>query len=132
MDAIPGLGPAGRITQGSVRTAPRGGGFSVPTGGNAAASGAAAPVSMAGLLALQEAGGDEVRDRDARRRGRDLLDELAGLQRELLAGYTDPVRLTRLADLAATSPHAADPRLRDVVQAIVLRARVEAARYGTA
>ncbi len=73
-----------------------------------------------------------LRDRDAKRRGRDLLDELAGLQREMLAGDPDPARLTRLADLARDIPLAADPRLRDVMQAIVVRARVEAARYGVA
>jgi hypothetical protein len=84
---------------------------------------------MAGLLALQEAGGDEVRDREARQRGRDLLDELAALQRELLAGAPDAARLARLAELAAGLPLAADPGLRAVVQAIALRARVEAARY---
>jgi hypothetical protein len=32
--------------------------------------------------------------------------------------------------MAAEVPDAADPRLRDAVAAIALRARVEAARYG--
>ncbi len=133
MDAMQGLGPASVIGQGATRTAAPRAGFSVPTGGTATtAAGAAAPVSMAGLLALQEAGGDEVRDREAKRRGRELLDELAGLQRDLLSGLPDAARLSRLADLAAGSAEAADPRLRGVLQAILLRARVEAARYANA
>ena len=133
MVVIPGLGSAGRVTEGAGRTAAPSTGFSVATG-SATATGvaSAASVSVANLVALQEAGGDEVRDRDAKRRGRDLLDELACLQRDLLAGAPDAAQLARLADLAANAPEAADPRLRGVVQAIVLRARVEAARYSTA
>jgi hypothetical protein len=110
------------------------GGFSVPAGGaapaGAEAAGGAAEVSLAGLLALQEAADEPVRDRQARRRGHDLLAELAALQRELLAGPPDLDRLERLAALAREVPDAADPRLRAVVQAISLRARVELARYG--
>jgi hypothetical protein len=59
-----------------------------------------------------------------------LLAELAALQREVLAGAPDAARLARLTGMAAEVPEAADPRLRDAVAAIALRARVEAARYG--
>jgi hypothetical protein len=111
-----------------------GGGFSVAEGAEARSSGdaeAVAEVSLAGLLALQEeSGGGEVRDRAARRRGLDLLAELAALQREVLAGAPGAARLARLGAMAAEVPDAADPRLRDAVAAIALRARVEAARYG--
>jgi hypothetical protein len=137
MDPISGLPPTGPLAPVSARARARGRGFSV-------ADGAAAPVSagldeadcvaeasLAGLLALQEdAGGGATRDRAARQRGRDLLAELAALQRDLLAGPPGAARLARLVDLADAAPDAADPRLRDILTAIALRARVEAARYG--
>ncbi len=132
MDAIPGLRATPPVTPGPARANPAAAGFNVPAGGAPPSSVAAAPVGLAGLLVLQEAGDDQARDRDARRRGRDLLEELAGLQRDLLDGAPDPARLARLAELANALPPAADPGLRDVVQAIALRARVEAARYQTA
>jgi len=129
MDAIPGLRPAAAVGQGSPRPASPRGGFAVPGGGAVPAGTTSEPVAMSVLLALQEAGGEAVGDREAKRRGRALLDELAALQRDLLAGPPDAERLARLAALAAGAPEAADPRLRGVLQAIVLRARVEAARY---
>ena len=139
MDPIKGFLPAGPLGPVSSRRAARGGGrFSVaegPTDGAAAGEAeSVAEASLAGLLALQEeADGSAdraLRDGAARRRGRDLLGELAALQRDLLAGGPDPDRLARLATLAESVPDAADPRLRDAVAAIVLRARVEAARHG--
>jgi hypothetical protein len=122
----------------AARAVARGRGFSVadgpvprPAGGTGEAD-SVAETSLAGLLALQEeADGGDARDRAARRRGRDLLGGLAALQRDLLAGGPDPARLARLAEMADSLPEAADPRLRDVVAAIALRARVEAARYQT-
>ena len=45
-------------------------------------------------------------------------------------GSQSVVATVRRADLADAAPEAADPRLRDVLSAIALRARVEAARYG--
>jgi hypothetical protein len=132
MDPIDGVRAGGPVAP--VRRRPAaGGGFSVAEGGEARASGeaeAVAEASLAGLLALQEESGGEVRDRAARRRGLDLLAELAALQREVLAGDPGADRLARLAGMAAEVPDAADPRLRDAVAAIALRARVEAARYG--
>jgi hypothetical protein len=137
MEPINGLGPTGPVTQVSARARARDIGFRVADDKAARPSGAAgeaeevAEASLAGLLALQEElDGGPVRDRAARRRGRDLLAELASLQRDLLAGGPDAARLARLADLADTVPEAADPRLRDAVNAIALRARVEAVRYG--
>ena len=134
INRVPPGGPAGVVTP---RGKARGSTFSVADGGTRPApTGTAdaeevAEASLAGLLALQEdAGGGQIRDREARRRGRDLLAELAALQRDLLAGPPGTERLARLAGLAAAVPDAADPRLRDVVNAIALRARVETARYG--
>jgi hypothetical protein len=133
MDPIQRTGPAGGVTPTTARARVSGGGFNVP--GDSAAAAADAPatsgveVSLAGLLALQEAGEEPVRDRQARRRGNDLLAELAALQRDVLAGAPDAARLRRLAGLADDIPDAADPRLREVMRAIALRAQVELARY---
>jgi hypothetical protein len=134
----------GRVTQTGPaiglagRRASQGTGFSIPAESDASASAAAheadgvAETSQIGLLALQEeAAGDTVRDRAARRRGFDLLSELAALQRDLLGGGLTGERLERLAGLAEQIPDAADPGLREAVAAIALRARVEVARYGT-
>lgn len=93
-----------------------------------AASGAA-PVSLHSLLALQEAEAEAVQDRAARRHAGFMLEELSALQRALLGGADGgAVAADRLAVLARRSPAAADPRLAAVVQAIAVRAAVEAAR----
>ena len=84
------------------------------------------------MLALQEASGETVEDREARRHGHDMLAALAELQRALLGGGGDGAALQRLADLAASVRHATDPRLAAMVSAIVLRVRVELARRATA
>ncbi|MDN3567384.1 flagellar assembly protein FliX [Paeniroseomonas aquatica] len=92
----------------------------------AAAAGVAAPGLS--LLALQESGSGAERDAAAQRRAEDLLEELAGLQSDLLAGGGgDPGRLARLAALEA-GEEGADPRLQEVVRAVALRARIELAR----
>ena len=76
---------------------------------------------------------EHIAQREARRRGQDLLAELAALQRALLSDAAEggvPVQqLRRLEQLAAEVPAAADPRLREVMEAITLRVRVELARY---
>ncbi len=107
------------------------GGFSVTVGEGAAtrAATAAAPVVPLGfgLLALQGGGEEQDRDEQATRRAESLLEEIAGLQRELLGATPDPARLARLAALQQGEA-GADPRLREVVAAISLRAQVELAR----
>jgi len=137
MTVINGLGPAAPISGTAARQGRAAGGFSVPTavrGGRTVAAEEAPAVLLAGLLALQAEDSGEARDREARRHGHDLLAELAALQRALLADGADggvPVeQLRRLAGLAATVPAAADARLREVMEAITLRARVELARFG--
>lgn len=109
-------------------------GFAVSSPAAAASGALAAPVSavpatLAGALALQELGCEAPRDRAARRRGYDLLAGLRALHRALLADDIDPGPLTELAGLATEVPDAADPRLREVVAELVLRARVELARH---
>lgn len=124
----------GQATTVRARVSPEAG-FTVPATTQPAAgqpTGAltetAAASSLSGLLALQEAGAGAPRDREARRRGRDLLAALAELQHALLGGGDSPDALARLAELASDLPHASDPRLRAVLAAIGLRARVELAR----
>jgi hypothetical protein len=106
-------------------------GFTLAPPGAAAAAeageaSAAAPVGL-GLLALQEGGDRAARDQAAWRRAESILQELQALQRDLLHDAPDMNRLERLAALE-TGEAGADPFLRDAVEAIVLRARVELAR----
>ena len=107
------------------------GGFALPGPAEEpaeAAGTAAAAVAPLGLLALQE-GGPDPRERDARavRRGAALLRELSGMQRDALSGRRDPERLRRIAQLAE-GELAANRILSDVLEGIVLRAKVELAR----
>jgi hypothetical protein len=81
-------------------------------------------ISLAGLLALQADDAGEARDRSARRRGRELMDAMAALQRAMLSGEIDQDQLHDLAALVADVPDAADPRLRAVMEDVVLRVRV--------
>jgi hypothetical protein len=134
-----GVGRAGGgAPVGGVAAGPRGGGragqgFSLPAAGTGASAGtvgvaSAAPLGL-GLLALQEGGEAARRDDTARRRAESLLEELAGLQLEMLGGGADPARLERLAALAPGDA-GADLALQAVVQGAVLRAHVELARRG--
>ncbi len=115
-----------------------GAGFAIaddPRASNPTATGAS-EVSLGGMLALQETEGlpvldrSAVRDRRARRRGRDVLDALASLQRGVLGEGVGADTLHRLAQLAAEPAEAADPALGLILSQILLRARVELARYG--
>jgi hypothetical protein len=134
--AIDALGAPARAGLAPRPGSRSGAGFRVPERAHlaAAALAAAAPaaeVSLSGMLTLQEIDGPEQRDRSARRRGQDLLAELAALQRALLSASGAPpeAALHRLAALAQAVPLAATPALRQAVAAIVLRSRVELARY---
>jgi hypothetical protein len=96
-----------------------------------AAGAAAATGGVAALLALQE--GEATAPvpppaERARRRAQAALAELQGLQLDLLRGAADPARLDRLAGLAETAADPADPVLREAVQEVALRVRVELAR----
>ncbi len=122
-------------TAGAGRVRGGGGVFSVPgqTGGVAEAglSSGLDAIGATGILALQEGAPETVGDRPARRRGQEMLDELAILQRDLLTpAGPSPGTLRRLAGLADDLPLATSPGLRDAVAAIRLRAVVELARYG--
>jgi hypothetical protein len=126
------FGPGGAGEAAPRKTVSKGG-FAVPA---EAAPDTAAPAMVAAtggleaMLALQEMGGEPIADRDARRHGRAILDELAALQRALLdpEGASEEA-LARLATLAESAPEAGDPALRAAVAGVVLRAKVELARH---
>lgn len=91
---------------------------------------AASGVALPSLLAMQEAQSAALQDREARRHGQAVIQELAALQRGML-GESGP-DLTRLAGLAERTIDAADPALAGILRAIQLRAGIELARYGSA
>ena len=124
MTIVTGLGAVG-----TIRAAPRRvglAGFMVPS---EAAEGVvtAQAVSMPSLLALQEAGQEAVRDREARRHGEAMLDALGELQRALLGG-APAEGIAALAGLLRRAPVPADPRLAAIQRALLVRAAVEVAR----
>lgn len=81
------------------------------------------------LLALQEVD-DSLNGRaKARQRAADILDELDALRDGLLAGTLSRESLVRLTNLVRTrGPEVDDPRLKDVLDEIELRAEVELAK----
>jgi hypothetical protein len=81
------------------------------------------------LLALQEVD-DSLNGRaKARQRAADILDELDGLRDGLLAGTLSRETIVRLAQLVRSQrPDVTDPRLKDVLDEIELRAEVELAK----
>ncbi len=122
--------PCGIAPSGAAPLRPRraASGFALPDAAAAAPAGAAVP--LGGLLALQEYGDEPLGDREARRRGQALLAELAALQRDMLADAVSTERLARLGRLAEQVTPAAHPALRSALEAVVLRARIELARFG--
>ena len=127
IERMTGAPAAVRASQPSLGT-----GFAVPAADDTApplsVSALGASAALSGLLALQEAEGVPIRDREARRRGRDILGALTELQRALLGGLGSDGATARLSTLLADLPLAADPRLNAILAAIRLRARVELAR----
>jgi hypothetical protein len=120
--------------QGGGRVRRAGGGFALPEmGGEAAASAAmSGPAALGGLLALQDSGSaapPEPPAERARRRARQALDELRGLQLDLLRdGPEDGARRSRLEALAAPVEPGLEPGLAALMEDIRLRARLELAR----
>jgi hypothetical protein len=84
---------------------------------------------VAALLSLQEEGPPvEPAGERAARRANAALDELRGLQLDLLRGRHDPGRLDRLAELSGSQEVRGDPELRAVVEEVAIRVRVELTR----
>ncbi len=119
---------AGRAVGGGIGR----GGFTMGLAAGGAAGGPERAAAVAvpfgiGLLALQERGGEAARNQAAARRADSLLEELQGLQADVLRGGADPARLARLAALG-DGEEGVDAGLREAVRAIGLRARIELAR----
>ena len=87
-------------------------------------------IGLPSLLAFQEAEADAAQDRAARRHAGSMLAELSAVQRALLLGDAagKDMALGRLSSLTRHGVAANDPRLAAVVQAVAMRAAVEAAR----
>ena len=107
------------------------GGFTVGTvaAEQAGGSGPTAALTAAGLFTVLEDAIEPPQDRAARRHGRALLTALSSLQALVLAG--DPsAGLGPLAELLCDVPAPVTPALASALDAVLLRARIELARYG--
>ncbi len=118
----------------SGKVAPRreGGNFALDDAndtGAARSAGAASPIYAIGaLLGLQEVGSG-LDDRTAAARGGEILDRLEELGRGLLLGSVGRDRMTQLARISTgLAARTTDPRLRQILAEIELRARVELAK----
>jgi hypothetical protein len=103
--------------------------FSLPEDSPPEAAAIAATGMAQGMLALQDGWSPAEADAAARRRGQAVLRELDALQLALLRDGPAPGQLGRLAMLTEGEA-GADPVLREIMQEISLRARVELARQG--
>ncbi|MBX3488416.1 MAG: flagellar assembly protein FliX [Parvibaculum sp.] len=122
----------------SVRSA--GSGFA-PAGAGATrgAAGLSGPASLGAvdaLLALQETGGADdalhAPRRKAVARAEEMLDILDDIKLALLMGQVPKSKLSRLLSVVERQLGGiADPGLRDLLDQIELRARVELAKFGT-
>jgi len=87
--------------------------------------------SVSGLLSIQEVQDPAGNRERAAKRGRDILEELDRLRHGLLDGTYSEEKLIRLVTLSRQQADAvADPRLREVIGEIELRAAVELAKLG--
>jgi hypothetical protein len=123
---------AGSVRRGERAGAARSGDFARhldSPGASSGVSGANPVGSVNALLALQEVD-DALNGRaKARQRAADILDQLDSLRDGLLAGSLPRETLVRLAHLVRTrGPEVDDPRLKDVLDEIELRAEVELAK----
>lgn len=117
------------------RAAASGASFQVPDSSAQSASasaGAAGLAHIGSLIALQSAEDADARTRRAVGQGRDLLDVLEDMKLALLSGTpmaSNLVHLERtLARAEAAETYDGDPCLKDVLDQILLRARVELAK----
>ena len=85
--------------------------------------------AFSGLLAAQEVGEEGDDRRRARERGLSLLEKLDELRHGLLAGRNPRHQLSNLLHaVRSRREHTADPRIREVLDEIELRAAVELAK----
>jgi hypothetical protein len=111
------------------------GGFAQALGADRSAPAAlenAAPVGVLdALVALQEVDDPTSGRRKAQQRGEDLLDRLDHLKLGLLTGRISIGELERLSEMVSRETEAtSDPRLREILSEIELRAAVELAKLG--
>lgn len=128
-DRITGRRTSRSSTGGSAFILPRDGDEIGDAGAVEGGFAAAAPVELGGILALQEVEPGDVGERQARRHGMLVLQNLAVLQGCLLGGAAPEGTLQRLRTLIAAMPPVQQPDLQHALQAVVLRARVELARW---
>lgn len=89
----------------------------------------AAASAVGTMLALQEISEEEVRRRKLAQQGKNMLDELENLRRDLLIGAIPGERLQGLArQLSVQKQSVADPRLAALIDDIELRVAVELAK----
>jgi Class II flagellar assembly regulator len=125
-----GIGAAAPVNRDGIRTAE--GHFSVDDGGASPLRDAhlatTSTIGLDSMLSLQGVNEAEERDRRARKRGFSIIAALTKLQRALLA-EEDPTSVLRsLEEISQENEAAVDPGLEAIVQALVLRSRVELAR----
>ena len=110
------------------------GAFAGELAGDGAVRESAAPTDAAAvstLLSLQEVADPLAERREAVRRGEDLLDHLDELRHGLLIGAFPEEKLDRLLILVRRQRNqVADPRLREILNDIEVRAAVELAKMG--
>src|ERR1700735_1519540 len=134
VDANRPVGTSGVRKEGKTKSA---GGFAdnLRTEEEAPAAAVTAAPAMSGisaLMALQEVPDAMAGRKRAVARGTQLLDRLEDLKRGMLLGHISADKLGDLARLAGQSAaQVDDPGLRDVLQEIELRARVELAKLQT-
>jgi hypothetical protein len=101
------------------------------TGGAAATAGPQGPAPVNALFALQEVPDPMARHARAVRAGHDVLDQLEELKLCILAGRLPRERLdSLLLTVRARRETVVDPRLRETLDEIELRAEVELAKLG--
>lgn len=95
----------------------------------AAARPLAAASSLTGLLGIQEVSEEEHKRKKTLQRGRDMVEVLERLRRQLLMGDITPATLDQLAAIINQQKQTVmDPELSALIQDIELRAAVELAK----
>lgn len=94
---------------------------------------AAAPREVTGLnplLSLQEVSEEEIRRQRSLQQGKQSVDILEQLRREILTGQTTPAMILKMQDQVEQLRRnaAPDPRLQEIMDDIELRLAVEAAK----
>jgi hypothetical protein len=129
MEMIVPTRPVGGVSRTARPDARGGSGFAVAEeSAGVAMSAATVPLAPAAMLALQELDSQTVQDREARKKGEAVLLALTALQRARLGGSGSTANLAEVLAAAGAMTSAQDPRLVGILEAVMLRARVELAR----